>query len=543
MNNNIPSLSNIADLLEILVIIFPIFLTIIKYFVNRKNKIVFRPECITEEEVNKYTNIYIQTRLIHNDKEIRCHKFINNLLKSSKQYHLILGDTGTGKSSFLLNNYFYFLLKIFKRGYSIYYFALRDPYVLNNILKIENKKTAILLLDAFDESMLATQDAQTMINKIEKTTKEFAKIVITSRAHFFNNETDEPSVVSNLKAIDLEESKYQKYLILPFTNKDILIYLFKKYKLNLLKQYKAFIIIQKCTDLISRPLILSYIDFLLGYSKNIKYSYEVYMLIIDRVINRDIQFIIKATHSKIKKEKLYEEYYEFLNQVAIKMYNNILDFGEPIIDFDTLNSYNIDVFSDYKKKNRTLLERKNNNFFSFSHRSIFEYFIAINIVKIQNFRFDKNLYQTYRFLAELYEAGDKNILKFIKESPKEWCKNMELFNIELAKVTYDLVPKDKMNFEFINYDRKFICEQLCKIIETVLIMQNSLCKIGKVYAVNQISVININLQKDISKENIISLLNKILLQGNNLKVVINQLKKSSYTNIEILGRYEEVYKV
>jgi len=539
--NNI--ISFIANVITILVFMYPICFFIIKHIRMHKYKRLIRPECITEEEVEKYTKIYIQTRLSHDGNELRSYKFVNNLVKTSEQYHLVLGDTGTGKSTFLLNCYFYYSLKVFKGEYSIYYVSLRDPDVLNNVLKIENKKSTILFLDAFDESIYAAQNALEMLIKLEKATSEFAKIVITSRMHFFDNETDEPSKVSNMKVIDLEESKYQKYLICPFSNWDIKSYLLKKYKLNIWKQYKAFSIIRKCVDLMSRPLILNFIDLLIDTKRDIKYSYEIYEIVINGIIMRELQFAIKLSSDNANKEELLKKYLSFLNQIAVEMYYNISICGEPVVECSTLDNYDFHSFNKYKKKNRALLERKYNNLFSFSHRSIFEYFIATNIIKIDNFKFDRNLNQTYRFLAEMYDAGNINLREFIKESPKEWRRNIKLFDTESAKITYNKIPKDEIIFEFVNCDTQFICEKLINIIGKIENLQKSLCKIGNIYAVNKIKELNIELHNELQVKQISSLLNETVPQNSNFKTIIKKVPTNIAINIRILGGYEEVYKM
>lgn len=400
-----------------------------------------------------------------------------------------------------------------------------------------------IFLDAFDESVYATQNAQEMLTQVEKATKEFAKIVITSRIHFFDKEADEPLKISNMSAIDLEESKYQKYLICPFTSLDIKTYLLKKYKLNIYKQYKACNIIEKCTDLVSRPLILSFIDLLLNNRRYIKYSYEVYEMIIENTIKREIRFVIKSLSDTKNEEEIFKNYLTFLNEIAVKMYYNISNYGEPIVDSDTLNYYDFNSSNKYKKKNRALLERKYNNYFSFSHRSIFEYFIATNIMKIKDFKFDKNLNQTYRFLAEMYDAGNQNILAYIKESPKEWRRNIEVFDTRLAKITYDIIPKNEIIFEFINWDLNSICMQLINVMNKIEYLQNSLCKIENLYAVNRIYELKIDIHDKIQEKRIRSLLSEYINRNNNLEIVINIVSSMTPIKIIILGGYEEVYKV
>ncbi len=544
MNSLDSILSIITNLIGIFTFICSVYVVVFRKFKILYNKRLYRPECVTEEEIKKYTNIYIQTRLVYNNEMLYAYKFIDNLLKTSTQYYLVLGETGMGKSSFLLNCYFYFLLKIFKKGYSVYFLTMRDKSIFNKILEIDNKRNSILLLDAFDESIQEAQKPEEILAQIENSTKDFSKIVITSRANFFNSKEEEPDIVSNFKAIDVEDTKYEKYYIANFTESDIKKYLLKKYGLKIRMQHKAIITIKKCNYLMSIPLILSYIDSIIGSNKVVKYSYEVYQIIVENIISREVQFIIKSSCADIEsKEILIKNYWEFLNEISIIMYYNISEYYEPIINREIVDSYKISSFYNNCKRNRALLERNYNDFFTFSHRSIFEYFIAKNITEIKGFKFDSNLTQTYRFLAEMYEAGNPNVRGIIKESPEDWCISIELSNIVPAKIIYNRFPKDEIVFKFVKYDMKFICKQLIEIIDRLNSSQNSLCKIDNVYAINRINELDINLHYKMQMEQIDQILSKYIAQNSKLKIIKNYVPITVQSNIKILGGYEVVYKV
>ena len=100
-------LSNIAALYTIAQIIY-IFYRI--YIIRILKKI--RPLSLSEEEFWNYTHYFVKSRLKKNRKIYGFNKFINQvLIKGRKQFILILGEAGTGKSTFLVNLYAIFKCK------------------------------------------------------------------------------------------------------------------------------------------------------------------------------------------------------------------------------------------------------------------------------------------------------------------------------------------------------------------------------------------------------------------------------------------------
>lgn len=548
IQKDLPWLSNTANIIGILAILLPITFPLLKYFLMRRAIVRYRPDCLAEEEVDRYIKIYVQGRFWFNGCEISSRDIVSkHILTSSKQYHIILGDTGTGKSAFLINSYFYLLTKLFKKGYSVLYATLRDPHALDKLTDVGNKKHTILFLDAFDESIHAATNAQKMISNVESMTKEFAKVILASRTHFFDNKSDEPTVTTVARAVDLDEVKYSKYNILPFSDNDVSKYLYRKFRLHFVNRRKAKEIVSKSVDIMSRPLILSMIDSLLDHEKRFKYAHEIYAVVVERLVDREVEFISKLAPSvqdnEVSKKESRKQYLDFLNLLTIKMYNNMLTLGEPIADIDSLDmhEWTNDFFRDFSKRKRTLLERKTDSMFSFSHRSVFEYFLAMNISNISNMRFDMNLSQTYRFLAEMYEAGDPSVRAAIKVAPGEWHENIELFRLQNSRIEYTGNPDDGMIFEFRGYDQEFILTRLQEMVAIYRDVQNTIFIIGNRYVIHNLIAVNANLQNSISKENVDDLLVQI---GNprTTKLTVNKNGSSSYTHVQLIGRYDEIYR-
>ena len=77
----------------------------------------------------------------------------------------MLGETGTGKSTFLINLHYRYNCKFFRRGYRAEYIPLRSKNALQEIKKIEDPRKTILLLDAFDEANDANNGVDQFIEK------------------------------------------------------------------------------------------------------------------------------------------------------------------------------------------------------------------------------------------------------------------------------------------------------------------------------------------------------------------------------------------
>ena len=158
--------------------------------------------------------------------------FFKDVFKSKERFYLLLAGSGMGKTTFLINLYWKYVTRLFKKEYKMKLLPLAYPDIdkeLDNIPD-EEKADTILLLDAFDEDNKAVKDYRLRMGEICQKTWRFRKVIITCRTQFFPTEDD----IS--KDIDLQEfgvnkgfHKIQKMYISPFNDKDIIKYLNKQY--------------------------------------------------------------------------------------------------------------------------------------------------------------------------------------------------------------------------------------------------------------------------------------------------------------------------
>lgn len=292
--------------------------------------------------------------------------FLNKYLQDSEtQYFLILADSGVGKTTFLDNLYLKYNKKIIKRN-KIIYKTLSYNRTVEDIKKLKRPENKILLLDGFDEDPQVREDYKKRLDEICRVTEDFYKIIITCRTQFFPDSKSEPSRTGRIKFDVTNKSvEFNKFYISLFNDKEINDYLNKKFfhKSNKEKIARGKKIIEKCPDLMVRPMLLANIDILLENDKiEYKYAYEIYEALVYKWIDRE----------NVDNNTLYA----FSKKVALHMYHNNSIYIEKKDINKLCKKYNIEL-SDIEARTRSLLNRNANGSYKFSHKSILEYILAL----------------------------------------------------------------------------------------------------------------------------------------------------------------------
>ena len=153
--------------------------------------------------------------------------------------------------------------------------------------------------------------------------------------------------------------------------------------------------------MVCRPLVISYIDFLIQESSQLKNIADVYEKIIYNWIKREAKYII--TVEKYQDEnKIIRKFYSLVCDIAIMMYNLFPSKGDYYINIEELNQNFVRFLEDKnQKRNRSLFNRVDNRLY-FVHKSILEYLLAENFSQL-DFRFEANLDRLYNFMRERNE--------------------------------------------------------------------------------------------------------------------------------------------
>lgn len=375
-----------------------------------------------------------------NTENIDAIDFILNQLSSQnpcKKYHLILGDIGAGKTTFLINLRIA-LAKI--NNYQAYYIPLAEDDSLSLINSIENKENSILLLDALDENKEIYNDYEDKIIQLTKALKEFKLAVLTCRTQFFPSETEELKN-TDIRKYDKEKGFhfFEKKYITPFDNAEVELFLNHKFPLRLIKlknrkKYdEALNLVKNIPSLMSRPLLLSYIeDLILVNITEIKNISNLYNVLIQNWLRRE-------SEQFPEKESMYDELFVFSLSLSLLLFERFKsnkstrvskESAEEIAKELGLNLNLLDITS------RSLLNRNSNGDYGFSHRSITEYLVAYYHFYNQSF-FDVPLNErnVHKFMADLVISEGE-----FKHAPEKEQYTLFDFDVGLVK-EYAIRPK------------------------------------------------------------------------------------------------------
>jgi hypothetical protein len=336
------------------------------------------------------------------------------------RYLIILADSGMGKTTFMINLYFKYIVRIFKKKYIIKLLPLGFLKIDEQILKINDKQNTILLLDAFDEDPKAAKDYKPRLMELIQNTQEFRKVLITCRTQFFPKEEEEP-FETGIAKFGGEKGEYifKKIYVSPFDDSDIDKYLTKKYGRlrfwNFSKKRKAKIIVRHSPNLMVRPMLLNYVDDFIKAKKKFKNSYELYEALIEKWIQREANRV-----SYKGRENFKYNLDIFSEEVSVDIFYNQEKRGglfinsEEIEQFAQLNNVQLGTID---LKSRSLLNRDSIGGYKFSHKSILEFFLAKRALK------SEELYN-----AIIKKLGFDQAKTFLKEALFETYTNPFFFN-------------------------------------------------------------------------------------------------------------------
>jgi Leucine-rich repeat (LRR) protein len=335
--------------------------------------------------------------------------FINNVFKdigSDDKYYLVLADSGMGKTTFLINLYIQYSKKRFLKKYRIKIIPLGYSFSDDEIDQInsDDHSSTILLLDAFDEDSKAVLNYEIRMMTLLQKTNKFFKVIFTCRTQFFPNQEDEPKE-TGIQKFGGEGGEYifHKVYLSPFDDKDIKRYIRNKFSvLHFIKRKKSFKIVKQTSHLTVRPMLLNYIDDIIGESSKYEYQYNIYESLVEKWIKRE------SEKYRGDKDKFKKDLYRFSCIIALDIYNNRENRGGLFID-----NYNIQLFAqqnrisltDIEMKSRSLLNRDARGNYKFSHKSILEFFLFKEAIENKSFGYNlkyDGFDQLGTFLLEYY---------------------------------------------------------------------------------------------------------------------------------------------
>ncbi len=335
----------------------------------------------------------------------------NNFEKNKNRYYIVLADSGMGKTTFLFNLFFSYYKKLIRK-HEIKFIPLFIDSVFEEIEKIENKQNTILLLDGLDENREAMNDHKKYMEKIVNKTIKFHTIIMTCRTQFFPDSDSEPKDIDKIKfGVGKKSVEFEKYYISPFNEKEINMYLKKRYNpiIKRSKYKRSKKLIANCPKLMPRPMLLSFMgDLLADKTKKYDYGYEIYQELISKWIERES----------------VNNLYEFFEKVAEFMYLNKTLYITEFQIKDLCKECNIQLKED-EVLTRSLFNRNVNGIYKFAHKSILELFLANKAYHEIEFR--KNI------TLDNFNGYDM-VKSFLNEM--DVCDFNKLFSQKYSKVSF-----------------------------------------------------------------------------------------------------------
>lgn len=391
----------------------------VKYYINTRGQNI---SPTNENEPSNSTAFAASVKLIP--------KFLKDILikNNEQKYYIVLADSGMGKSTFLINLLVKYRRNItIRRKYKIKLIPLGHPSADEEIKSLEHEiqENTILLLDAFDEDVKASHNYSKRIEELVKMTFRYKFVILTCRTQFFASEQEEPFITKLYKFSSTKENyhKFKKIYISPFSKKDIRKYLFKKYPIwkiwNFKKRRKALKLVLLCPNLMVRPMLLSNIDELIASkNQNIKSASDAYHSLIQFWIQREANRIHPNAQLEFKKNM-----YQFSLLLSKDLFINYQHRGGLFVNSEEIleiaKNFKINL-SELELKGKSLLTRDNEGKFKFAHKSIFEFLLASYAIEDNNFAEGVQFFngldefdQARNFYSELDHSKGFNIINTV----------------------------------------------------------------------------------------------------------------------------------
>lgn len=439
----------------------------------------------TQEKLSEVCKYYIHTRaqdidpceqdeIIDNNGKFFTQDLIKFFLEdafaksSAGRFYLVLADSGMGKTTFILRLYRQCLRKYSsQKKQNVILLPLTGMKCLEKIQKIENPENTILLLDALDENEDAINNCDVFFTNLVGVTSTFNKVVITCRTQFFPSLKEEPSAISVIQVgRQNKKTEVVKKYLCPFTDSEVKLYLKKRFHFNIKLRKKAYQIVYKVPNIMARPLILNWINFLCDSNEDYQYSFQIYDTIISKWIEREdlgnskknLFGLSRAIAEYMFKHKTTTIPSKKVDEIAVKKEVNL----EPII-----------------AKSRSLLNRNGRGEYKFAHRSFLEYFIVFGILEKMrmpdNTDFLYSLSGAKRFLLEIListvSATDPNNLN---EVTKELSKYKKYTGVDTV---LDFIQNPKLQISHKNNDIGFTVQVWQQFIDLEVLDQVEINKI------------------------------------------------------------------
>jgi hypothetical protein len=300
--------------------------------------------------------------------------------KSPTRCMLILGGSGMGKTSFLLNYLAHNHRKLHhKSTIRLIHLGSHDSDEL--IGKLRNPKETVLFLDGFDEDWKAVEKGrQKRFDELIEMTKAFSRVVITSHEQFLPRDEAMPmrsaasSSTSN-HAADGEGSQVVRYRLSPWTADAIGDYFVRRYSKweNWQREKTLDFAIQTVPEFCTRPLLLAHIADIVDSERRTETATELFASMIDGWLERVSDGSDDADDLRKFAEKLALD-------IVSKRADRQAEFVPKSEIAELMNEWSLEIPIE-RLPAGSLIHRDASGNYKFAHRSILEYLFVAQLLR------------------------------------------------------------------------------------------------------------------------------------------------------------------
>lgn len=327
------------------------------------------PKCAPTDPANKDGEEYLadirESLFSYMDK---------NISLVPRTYHLLLADTGMGKTMFCLN-YFAHARRRFPH-LNISLVSLASQNADQAIASVVNKAETVLIADAFDEDTSGFGRGRQRLSDLLELASDFKAVIITCRSQYFladdaiPRETPLPVLVPRQIGQGPTFSLIRSY-ISPFSHKEIEKYISRHFPIlyfwRLKARRQAEELVRSVPDLAHRPMLLERLPELARAPTKSTELYELYDLLVEGWLLRESRWVELSHLRHISLE------------LALMMYGQFESRNGRITPDEVVRLAN-QLFGESPNwrhlTSRSLLNRDSKGNFKFAHKSILEFLVV-----------------------------------------------------------------------------------------------------------------------------------------------------------------------
>lgn len=327
------------------------------------------PHCSPSDPANKEGEEYLA------DLRESIFTYMDRSIESaSKSYHLLLADTGMGKTTFCLN-YLAHARRCFP-DLNIAIVSMAGKSFENHVRSIGNKSDTILIADAFDEDPKGWGRGRDRLSDFLEMAEDFRCVIMTCRSQYFLSDDTIPRETPLALLVPRSLNQTRNYSLIrsyisPFSPKEIDAYIDRHFPLlyfwRLGKRRRAKSLVESIPDLAHRPMLLERLPELARTTTKSREIFDLYETLVEGWLARESRWINEDRLRSVSLELAVHMYRDFATRRGRLKPDEIHHIAVSRIGdsphWDHLTA-------------RSLLNRDSRGYFKFAHKSIMEFLVV-----------------------------------------------------------------------------------------------------------------------------------------------------------------------